>query len=244
MKKITIVTPVFNGEKYIEATIKSVINQSYKNLEYIVVDGGSTDNTKNIIEKYKDKIDNIIFQKDNSMYEAIETGFSKSTGEYLHWLNSDDYLLDNNSVSRLMEVLNKKNYQWVICKISIAKLNRKPKVYFPLIYPRFIIKKGLANNCFWGFIQQENTVFSRNIYQKVEGVNSKFKMAGDYDLWKRFAKYISLKTINISYACHRKSENQLTDLNKYYKEINRKRCKFNLFYPVRFIYSLILYPFI
>ena len=134
MKKITIVTPVFNGEKYIEATIKSVINQSYKNLEYIVCNGGSTDNTKNIIEKYKDKIDNIIFQKDNSMYEAIDDWFLKINWRIFAKEDNDDYLLDNNSVSRLMEVLNKKNYQWVICKISIAKLDGNLKNYIFLLF--------------------------------------------------------------------------------------------------------------
>tara|TARA_B100000959_G_C14904349_1_gene592352 strand:- start:145 stop:879 length:735 start_codon:yes stop_codon:yes gene_type:complete len=244
MKKITIVTPVFNGEKYIEATIKSVINQSYNNLEYIVVDGGSKDNTINIIEKYRDKIDKIIYQNDNSMYEALETGFSKSTGNYLHWLNSDDYLLDNNSVERLMLKLNKYEYEWVICNISMAKLEASPKIYFPLVYPRSIIKSGLANNCFWGFIQQENTIFTKKIYEKAGGIDPKFKMAGDYDLWKRLAKFNKLKTIKVKYACHRKSENQLTDLDKYYSEIKKRRCKFNILYPIRFIYSLLLYPFI
>ncbi len=244
MKKISIVTPVYNGEEYIEETINSVINQSYKNIEYIIVDGGSTDNTKKIIEKYRNKVNKIIYQKDNSMYEAIETGFKIATGEYFYWINSDDFLLDNNSVSRLMAVLNKHKYEWVICNISIANLRDKPKIYFPLFYPRFIIKRGLANNCFWGFIQQENTIFTKNIYLKVGGINSSFKMAGDYDLWKRFAKYSFLKTIKINYACHRKSENQLTNLTKYYSEINKKKCIFNIFYPLRFIYSLVLFPFI
>lgn len=244
MKKISIVTPVFNGEEYIEETIKSVINQSYKNLEYIIVDGGSKDGTKNIIEKYRDKIDKIIYQNDNSMYEAIETGFKNATGEYYHWLNSDDFLLDQNSVQRLMSYLNINKKEWVICNISISKLNEKPKIYFPLVYPRFIIRKGLANNCFWGFIQQENTVFTKRIYEKVGGINSKFKMAGDYDLWKRFAEFKNLQSININYACHRKNSNQLTDLNYYYSEIGKKKCKFNILYLVRFIYSLFFYPFL
>ena len=90
----SIIVPVFNVEKTIISILKELKKVNFKKFEkeIIVIDDGSTDNTKNIIEKYKDKIDNIIFQKDNSMYEAIETGFSKSTGEYLHWLNSDDYL--------------------------------------------------------------------------------------------------------------------------------------------------------
>ena len=161
-KKISIVTPVFNGEDYIQETIESVIAQKYENIEYIVVDGGSTDKTREIIERYRDKISKIIYQNDNTMYEALETGFKKATGEYFYWINSDDYFLDNLSVKRLMNVLNKKEYNWVICKVAISKLNEKPKIYIPLIYPRFIIKNGLANNCFWGFLQQENTIFTKS----------------------------------------------------------------------------------
>ena len=243
-KKITIVTPVYNGKEYIEQTIRSVINQTYKNIEYIIVDGGSDDGTRELIDKYRSKISKIIYQKDESMYEAIETGFKSATGEYYYWINSDDFFLDNFSVERLMSILNKYNYNWVICKIAISQYKDKPKVFIPLVYPRWIIKKGLANNCFWGFLQQENTIFSKSLYTKVDGINPKFKMAGDYDLWKRFAKFEKLKSLNIKFACHRKSDNQLTIIEKYYKEIGRKQCAFNLFYSLRFILSLIYYPFL
>ena len=132
-KKISIITPVFNGEEYLENTIKSVINQSYENIEYIIVDGGSTDRSREIIDRYKDKISKIIFQKDNSMYEAIKKGFDLATGDFFYWINSDDFFLDNGSVDRLMRIINKKNYKWVTCKIAISKFNNKPKIYIPLI---------------------------------------------------------------------------------------------------------------
>ena len=241
-KKISIVTPVFNGEKYLENTIKSVIAQNYKNIEYIVIDGGSTDSSRDIIEKYRDKISKIIFQNDNSMYEAIDTGFKNASGEYFYWINSDDFFLDDLSVCRLMEILNMKEYNWVNCKIAISKFNNKPKIYIPLIYPQFIIRNGWANNCFWGFLQQENTIFSKKLYNKVNGLNTEFKMAGDYDLWRRFAKFEKLVSLNINYACHRINNNQLTVLEDYYKEIGKKKCKFNFLYPLRFILSIIYYP--
>jgi glycosyltransferase involved in cell wall biosynthesis len=244
-KKISIITPVFNGEKYLENTIKSVINQNYKNIEYIIVDGGSTDRSREIIEQYKNKISKIIFQKDNSMYEAIKKGFELATGDFFYWINSDDFFLDNNSVDRLMRIINKKNYNWVICKVAISKFNNKPKIYIPLIYPQWILKNGFANDCFWGFVQQENTVFSKELYLESKGINTKFKIMGDYDLWRRFAYFEKLVPLNIKYACHRKNNKQLSkNKKKSYEEIGKKPCIFSFFYPLRFIVSIIYFLFL
>jgi hypothetical protein len=97
----------------------------------------------------------------------------------------------------------------------------------------------LANNCFWGFIQQENTVFSKELYKKVGGINRNFKMAGDFNLWKRFAKHEKLISVPIAIAVHRKWTGQLTNLDYYYSEIGKKKCLFNLFYFLRFLLSII-----
>jgi glycosyltransferase involved in cell wall biosynthesis len=239
----SIVTPVYNGEKYLEDTIKSVVNQSFKNFEYIVIDGESKDNSINIINKYKNKITKIISEKDNNMYEAIHKGFSLASGHYYLWLNSDDVLIDNHVLERLYFLLKKKKYQWIIGKIAILE-NNKIKNYFPLSYPQFIIKNGLANNCFWGFIQQENVVFSKDLYNKSGSININYKMAGDFHLWKNFALHEKLISINLPIAAHRKWPGQMTQLDQYYYEIKKKRCKINFFYLLRFIYSLLMLPII
>ena len=242
--KLSIITPVLNGEKYIEKCIKSIVNQNYKNIEYIIVDGKSTDRTLSIIKKYRSKISNLIIGKDASMYEALKKGFNKASGNYFCWINSDDYLIDNFSVERLITIIKKYKYEWFNCKVSVSRYNKKPNIYFPLYYPRYILKNGYAHNCFWGFVQQENTIFSKKLYKKVNGINPNYKMAGDYDLWKKFAKYEKLNSANIVFACHRKSENQLTDLKKYYQEIKKRKCLVNFFYPLRIIISLLLLPFL
>ena len=77
-------------EKYIEETILSILNQQYPNLELIIVDGGSSDNTLSILSKYKEQISLLISEKDEGQYNAINKGFSKATGEMLAWLNADD----------------------------------------------------------------------------------------------------------------------------------------------------------
>ncbi len=242
--KFSIITPVLNGEKYIEQTIQSIIQQTYSNIEYIIVDGESSDRTLEIIDKYKDKISKLIIHKDKTMYEALLRGFNKANGDYFCWINSDDFLLDNRSVERAVSYIQRYKHNWFNCNIAISKNNGKPRKYFPFLYPNWILKRGLANNCFWGFVQQENTIFSKNLYNRVNGINPKFRMAGDYDLWKRFAQYENLNPVNLDFACHRKSANQLTNLDNYYKEIGKPRCLINLFYPLRIITSFIYKFFI
>ena len=93
--KISIVTPSYNQGGYIEQTILSIVNQNYPNLEYIIIDGGSTDNTLDVIKKYSDKITYWISEPDNGQSDAINKGLEKCTGEIFNWINSDDYLEDN-----------------------------------------------------------------------------------------------------------------------------------------------------
>ncbi len=107
-KLFSIITPVFNGATFIEETIKSIINQSYKNFEYIIVDGESTDGTKEIINRYSSKINKFISEKDEGMYDAIDKAINISTGKYILWVNSDDVLVDNNCLENVSSLLQKK----------------------------------------------------------------------------------------------------------------------------------------
>ena len=90
---ITIITVVYNGEKFLEKTIKSVINQSYQNIEYIIIDGGSTDGTVDIIKKYEDRIDYWGSERDDGIYDAMNKGLEVSTGEGILFLNAGDYFV-------------------------------------------------------------------------------------------------------------------------------------------------------
>ena len=93
---ITVITAVLNGENTLERTIQSVIGQDYKNIEYIIIDGGSTDGTLDIIKKYEHAIDYWISETDEGIYGAMNKGIQASSGEWIYFLGSDDYLVADN----------------------------------------------------------------------------------------------------------------------------------------------------
>lgn len=107
--KITIITIVYNDENYIEETIKSVLSQSYSNLEYIIVDGGSTDGTVSVIKKYQDKIDYWVSEPDKGIYYAMNKGIRLSNGEILNMMNSGDCFYGNGVVKIVSEIFKKDN---------------------------------------------------------------------------------------------------------------------------------------
>ena len=95
LPKISLVTAVYNGEEYLEETIRSILGQGYPNLEYIVVDDGSTDGTTDIIRKYEKHLACWFSQKNQGLYSALNAGFARTTGEIMGWLNSSDKLHEN-----------------------------------------------------------------------------------------------------------------------------------------------------
>ncbi len=99
--KITIITACYNSEEHIEQSIVSVVQQSYDNIEFIIVDGASTDRTLEIVERYRHKIDRIISERDQGIYDAYNKGVSVSSGDYIYFLNSDDYLYDRYVIEKV-----------------------------------------------------------------------------------------------------------------------------------------------
>lgn len=247
-KKIfSIVTPTLNSKKFISKTIHSIHRQTFKNFEHIIVDGRSTDGTLKILRELKKKYKfKLIIKKDRTMYEALKTGFNKCSGQYFYWLNSDDYFLNKHVLFNLNNLLKKKKYQWINGRTAIFFENKKKLMkWLPLVYPRLIIKNGFCHKFGWGFIQQENVVFSSKLYKKAGGINTHFKIVGDYDLWIRFSKFENLVPVNIEIAAHRKWDRQQSNnLQKIYIELKKKMKFINFLYPFRFIYSIIMFPLV
>ncbi len=179
---VTIVTPSFNQGNFIEETILSVINQDYQNIEYIVMDGGSTDETLDILKKYDDRI-HWFSEKDNGQTDAINKGFHRAKGDILAYLNSDDTYLPG-AISRAVHYLTQENpdAQFVYGEgyhitAEGKRIDRYPTETFHYI--------RLAETC---FICQPTTFWKRDVLEKIGFLHEKLHYAMDYDYWIRIAK--------------------------------------------------------
>ena len=221
--KISVITVCYNMENYIEQTVLSVITQKYPNLEYIVVDGGSNDNTLKILNRFKKEITMIISEPDNGMYDAINKGISISTGEIVCWLNADDIYFPW-TLQKVGEVFSSfSEIQW-LCGIPsyLDEDGILTNIYsHPSSKPSKYIKNGWFRNDVFGFLQQESMFWRRELYFKSKGLDPKYKYAGDFKLWMDFAQYSELTTFNIPLAAFRKRKSSIsnTQWRNYEKEI-------------------------
>jgi glycosyltransferase involved in cell wall biosynthesis len=176
---VTVITVVFNGKKHLEQTILSVLDQSYKNIEYIVVDGGSTDGTLDILIKYDDRIDYWVSEPDNGIYDAMNKGIGLAKGELIGIINSDDYYLDG-----------------AVEKIVAASI-REPEAAVFHADLRFERTNGISETLHskdnleradaYRMPVNHPTVFVRSVCYRQYGVfNTKYRNAADYDLILRF----------------------------------------------------------
>lgn len=196
-KMISIVTPVYNSEKYIERCIQSIKSQNYDNYEHIIVDGKSTDGTMKIIKKYVGAYPlKVISENDHGMYDAIAKGFKMANGEIFAWLNADDTYMP--WAFQIMNDVITQGVHW--CTGMNAWQNDKnvfsvSDVYF---YNQKWIQKGYYNNQILRYIQQESTFWSKELFEKVNGYEliSAYRYAGDFALWRAFARYQPLYSVN------------------------------------------------
>ena len=127
---ISIVTVVRNGEKHLEQTINSVLNQSYNNIEYIIIDGGSTDNTVEIINKYNNAIDYWISESDSGIYNAMNKGIVLCTGKYIAFLNADDWYAKN-AISLVATAIKKDDVDYIFGNVDMYESNICSWTFFP-----------------------------------------------------------------------------------------------------------------
>ncbi len=193
LPKISIITPVYNRVDMLEQTIQSVLSQGYPNLEYIIIDGGSTDGTVEIIRKYADKLTYWVSEKDNGMYHAIQKGMEHATGDVLAWLNSDD-MYHTNALQIVGEVFaTLPDVEWIVGTPTMYNAAGQCAKVFPSV--RWSWKKFKSGRFRW--IQQESTFFRRSLWEKAGGkLELNYKLAADFELWVRFFQYAQLHTVS------------------------------------------------
>ncbi|AUC77998.1 glycosyltransferase [Nonlabens sp. MB-3u-79] len=216
--KITVVTPNYNQGDYIEQTITSVLNQNYPNLEYIIMDGGSTDNSLAIIKKHEKELAYWVSEKDAGMYDALNKGFSKSSGDIMCWINSDDVLWEDSLFYVAKAFQNK--IQWLQGYPSVINENGELIFQRAPVYSKyyFYLFRYIKN---FSFIQQESTFWSRSLWEKAGSkLDSSFSVAADFDLWLRFFEFETLYCTKKQLAAFRIRPGQKSsDKEKYLREV-------------------------
>ena len=209
LPKITIVTPSFNQARYLESTILSVLGQRYPNLEYIVIDGGSTDGSVDIIRKYEQQLAYWVSEKDNGLYDALQKGFGRSSGEIMAWLNADD-MYHPKSLFTVAELFGRfGEVHWLMGANTYFDEAGRSFLYDDLPYGQRWSRLRLQ--LFGGrFIQQESVFWRRTLWDQAGAfIDQNHSLAADFELWLRFFKYQRLYSTSFMLGGFRfRTENQ------------------------------------
>lgn len=215
--KISIVTPNYNKAQYLEKTILSVLSQEYPNLEYIIIDGGSTDGSVDIIKKYAQSLAFWVSEPDGGVYQAIKKGFEHSTGEIMAWIGADD-MYHHDALFSVAQIFTEcPLVSWLVgAQTSYDEKSRTVRVNHS---PYFNHLSFVLHDFKW--VQQESTFWRRGLYEKVGGVGIDYKLAGDFDLWMRFSRHEKMFVTDALIGGFRHSENQLSkNLDLYFDEVD------------------------
>ena len=227
LPRISVVTPVFNGSEYIAATLESVLNQEYPALEYIIVDGGSTDGTLDILRSYQSRndfpqnISLVISEPDQGMYDAIAKGFERATGEIYCYLNADD-LFERGGLQRVGEYFAQHPGTEVIYHEDLVLVDgwKYPNVK----QPKGVNTADLLNA---HILFQDGVFWRRTAYEAIGGVRRDLALAGDFDFWLRLSTRFRFVKRSGHVSCFRMHPGQLSSsMDRYHREMNRSMADF------------------
>lgn len=171
---VTVVTPVFNGERYIRRTIESILNQKYKNIEFIVIDGGSTDSTLLILESYQNNISKLISEEDSGMYDALNKGFKISSGDIFCYLNADDYFFPD-TIELVVNKFNATGSQLVFGDCILVDENERELSRYYGVELSLPAVRVLGRIPF----AQQTAFWTRQLHSEIGGFDDKYKYVGD-----------------------------------------------------------------
>ena len=174
---ISVITVVLNGEKYLEEAISSIFKQTYDNIEYIIIDGGSTDRSLDIIQKYENIIDLWISEKDSGLYNAMNKGIALSSGDFVGFVGSDDYLYLN-TLEKLAKAAQKETIDYTVGPVDIIRENGQLKEKV-LVLPNFLMQ----NRFIFDMATHHLSFYvSRKIINKIGNFDENFNIRSDYDM--------------------------------------------------------------
>lgn len=186
--KITIITPSYNQADFLEATIRSVLMQNYPNLEYIVIDGGSTDGSIEIISHYQDRLAYWVSEPDTGQCQALNKGFVRATGDWMAWLNSDDIFLPGALWTVARTIRSNVECDWIVGAVDFVDADLKPVGVFKPVFRTndwldFVctkLKNGTA-------LPQAGSFWSRKAWDAAGKLDESLHYAMDHEYWGRLA---------------------------------------------------------
>jgi len=228
--RISIITPSYNQGQYLAENILSVANQGYPNTEHLIIDGGSTDNTKQVLEQYKDKLAYAVSERDKGQADAVNKGFAKATGEIIGWLNSDDYYASG-ALQAVAKAFEDPNVN-VVCGYSILfdeKGNQQKGIA--------TIGKERSAELQQRFpdINQPATFFRKKVLDELMPLNTSLHYILDRELWLKYLQQYGTKhiaTINdilvyFRYHADSKSESKESEFDNEYATLLHRLAKQN-----------------
>lgn len=212
--KISILTVSYNQGHYIEQNIKSVLNQDYENVEHIVIDGGSTDDTVEVLKKYPHL--RWVSENDEGQSDALNKGLKMATGDIIGWLNSDDYYQEN-IFKKVVNEFQNDSCEWLIGNSHDFYEQHNALVH---VVSKPITYKTLINDT--KIVRQPPTFFKKSLLLKTGFVKQEYHFVMDYELWLRLVKQSTPKMIEENFSVFRIHANQKTSSVNKQKFINEK----------------------
>jgi len=189
MSKISIISINYNDAIGLEKTIVSVLNQSYSDYEYIIIDGNSTDGSKEVIIKYQDQLTYWVSEKDSGIYNAMNKGINVATGDYLLFMNSGDALVDDTNI---LNICSEKLIEDIVAFDCFLEKENK------IVGRRTHLEKPTLFYVYKNGFKHQSTFIKRRLFEKIGLYNENYKIAGDYEFWIR--SFLEPNTTSNSYT--------------------------------------------